>query len=149
MNKPNLVLTVQKSEPWRGVPTKNDIYRWIDASLLEDAQVTVRLINKDEGAEMNHYFRNRNYATNVLTFPYPDTSPLSADIALCVPVIKEEAKIQHKSLRNHFAHLCVHATLHFQDFDHQKKIDRELMENLEIDILEKMGIPNPYEQIIA
>ncbi|MDP4837641.1 MAG: rRNA maturation RNase YbeY [Burkholderiales bacterium] len=149
MSKPNLVLTVQKSEIWQGLPTKNDIRRWINGSLLEDAQVTVRLINEDEGRELNRYFRNRNYATNVLTFPYPDTLPISADIALCIPVIAGEAKTQHKSLHNHFAHLCVHAALHFQDFDHQNKIDRELMENLEIDILEKMGIPNPYEQTIA
>jgi probable rRNA maturation factor len=133
MSKAKLELTVQRSEPWLGLPTKRDIRRWILAALLEDANVTVRLIDEDE-------------ATNVLTFPYQETTPLSADIAFCVPVIREEAKEQEKTLHNHFAHLCVHATLHFQDFGHEEDAEREVMEAMEIDILEKMGMPNPYEQ---
>ena len=146
MSTAKLELTVQRSEPWLGLPTKRDIRRWILAALLEDANVTVRLIDEDEGRELNRYFRNRDKATNVLTFPYQETTPLSADIALCVPVIREEAKEQEKTFHNHFAHLCVHATLHFQDFGHEEDVEREVMETMEIDILEKMGMPNPYEQ---
>ena len=146
MSKAKLELTVQQSESWPGLPTKRDIRRWILASLLEDANVTVRLIDEDEGRELNRYFRDRNKATNVLTFPYGETTPLSADIALCVPVIRGEAKKQNKTFHDHFAHLCVHATLHFQDFSHEEDAEREIMESMEIDILEKMGIPNPYEQ---
>ena len=80
MSKAKLELTVQRSEPWLGLPTKRDIRRWILAALLEDANVTVRLIDEDEGRELNRYFRNRDKATNVLTFPYQETTPLSADI---------------------------------------------------------------------
>lgn len=149
MNKPKLELTVQKSEPWPGLPTKRDIRRWVLASLLEDANVTVRLIDAPESRELNRYFRGRDKATNVLTFPYEETTPLSADIALCIPVIKKEAVKQIKTFHNHFAHLCVHATLHFQDFGHEEEAEREIMEGMEIDILEKMEIPNPYEHNIS
>ena len=101
MNK--LELIVQKSEPWPGLPTKRDIRRWILASLLEDADVTVRLINENEGQELNHYFRAQDKATNVLTFAYGETIPLSADIALCIPVIQREAKnkIKHSIIILH------------------------------------------------
>lgn len=147
MNK--LELIVQKSEPWPGLPTKRDIRRWILASLLEDADVTVRLINENEGQELNHYFRAQDKATNVLTFAYGETIPLSADIALCIPVIQREEKKQDKTFHNHFAHLCVHATLHFQNFNHEEETEREIMESMEVDILEKMGIPNPYEYNVS
>lgn len=96
MSKAKLELTVQQSESWPGLPTKRDIRRWILASLLEDANVTVRLIDEDEGRELNRYFRDRNKATNVLTFPYGETTPLSADIALCVQSSEEKQKNKTK-----------------------------------------------------
>ncbi|MDC1310977.1 rRNA maturation RNase YbeY [Burkholderiales bacterium] len=149
MSKIKLELVIQKCESWLGIPSKRDMRRWILASLLEDANVTLRLIDEMEGRELNRHFRARDKATNVLTFPYEETTPLSADIALCIPVIQREAVKQQKTFHNHFAHLCVHATLHFQDFGHEEETEREIMEGMEIDILGKMGIPNPYEYSIT
>ena len=148
MNKITLTLVLQRAKVWSALPSKQDIHQWIMSSLMEDADVTVRLIDEDEGRNLNNQFRSKDYATNVLTFPYPETSPLSGDIALCIPVIEREARAQNKTVRDHLAHLCIHATLHLQNFDHQNTADREVMENMEINTLQKIGISNPYEEKI-
>ena len=80
----------------------------------------------------------------MLTFAYPDTCPLSGDIVLCIPVIRDEARRQRKSLEAHLAHLTVHGMLHLQGFDHETEHDAELMEGIETEIVSKLGYADPY-----
>jgi probable rRNA maturation factor len=135
---------VQYAVARSGVPPAASFRRWARAALLEDAAVTLRLVDEEEGRVLNRGFRGRDYATNVLTFAYPESAPLSGDIAICLPVVAREAKQQRKTLEAHLAHLTVHGMLHLQGFDHQNATEAELMEGLETEIVSKLGYDDPY-----
>ena len=116
---------------------------------LESAEITIRLVDQDEGLELNSSYRNRDYATNVLTFEYgvtPDGNA-TADIVLCIPIIKTEAQEQNKEFIHHMAHLTVHGVLHSLGYDHIEDDQAKHMEHLETTILSKMGISDPYKQL--
>jgi probable rRNA maturation factor len=107
--------------------------------------LTLRFVNTTEGQKLNFAFRKKDYATNVLTFPYAlSKNSLSADIIFCLPVIQKEVKEQNKSLKAHLAHLIVHGCLHALAYDHEIKKDAEKMEALEVKILRQLGFINPY-----
>ena len=144
--RPQLELTVQYGVPRDGLPSTARFRRWASAGLLEDAQVTLRLVGKDEGRALNRDFRGKDYATNVLTFPYAEAGVLSGDIAVCVPVVLQEARSQSKPPEAHFAHLVVHGMLHLQGFDHETPDEAELMETIETEIVIRLGYDDPYEQ---
>jgi probable rRNA maturation factor len=118
---------------------------WVRAALLTDVQVTLRLVGGREGRKLNRDFRGKDYATNVLTFAYPDVEPLSGDIVLCAPVIAKEARKQRKPVEAHYAHLVVHGMLHLQGYDHENNDDARIMETLEAEIVMKLGYADPYE----
>lgn len=110
--------------------------------------LTLRLVDEDEGRALNREYRQRDYATNVLTFEYgvdPD-GIARGDIVLCVPVLHREAHEQGKALLHHAAHLTLHGVLHALGYDHIEPDDAGQMEAIEIAILRKLGIPNPYQQ---
>ena len=122
------------------------VQRWITRALLRDAELTVRVVGESEARTLNRDYRGKDYATNVLTFEYglaPDGSA-SADIVLCLPIIKQEARAQRKDFLYHAAHLTVHGTLHALGYDHLRVRDAKKMEALEIEILAEMGISDPY-----
>ena len=109
-------------------------------------QVGLRVVGLKEAQQLNAGYRQKDYATNVLTFEYgvqPDGTA-SGDIVLCMPVLKREAKAQRKDFLCHAAHLVVHGTLHALGYDHEKVRDAKRMETLETSILATMGIDNPY-----
>ena len=114
---------------------------------LRAVALTLRLVDEDEGRELNRDFREKDYATNVLTFEYgvDPEGTASGDIVLCVPVLHKEAAEQHKSIVNHAAHLTVHGVLHALGYDHIDAQDAQDMEELEAKILHKMAIANPYQ----
>ncbi|RTZ40761.1 rRNA maturation RNase YbeY [Candidimonas sp. SYP-B2681] len=109
--------------------------------------LTIRLVGADEARQLNSEFRQRDYATNVLTFEYgvDPFGTASGDVVLCMPVLQREAEEQHKTLRDHAAHLTVHGVLHALGYDHIDADDASEMEALEIDILRQMGIADPYQ----
>lgn len=143
--KPVLTLAVQYALPDDDLPTPAHLRKWAMAALRADADVTVRLVDAVEGRCLNRDYRGRDYTTNVLTFIYRDTPPLSGDIVLCAPVVAEEASQQHKDPAAHYAHLLVHGMLHLQGFDHENDTDAGVMEALETEIVTKLGYPDPYE----
>lgn len=142
--RPSLSLAVQYAIADEGLPTRARFRKWAAAALRMDAAVTVRLVDAREGRDLNRDFRKRDYATNVLTFIYQDTAPLSGDIVICAPVVAEEALQQHKDLSAHYAHLVVHGMLHLQGYDHENDADAAVMETLETEIVTRLGYPEPY-----
>ena len=105
----------------------------------------MRFVGSDEGQALNRDYRGKDYATNVLSFPYESGASLSGDLVLCVPVVEREAQEQDKPLDAHCAHLIVHGMLHLQGYDHETGLaDAERMEALEREILADLGYPDPY-----
>ncbi len=143
--RPSLTLAVQRASRTTGQPSARQLRRWAQAALETPARLTIRLVDRREGQHMNREFRHKDYPTNVLTFVYGErVHALEGDLVLCAPVVKQEAQAQKKPLADHCAHLLVHGMLHLQGYDHETPRDAERMEALEIRILERLAIPNPY-----
>ena len=129
----------------RAAMPRHSVARWIRHALASDAEITVRIVGADEGQTLNRDYRKKDYATNVLTFDYTQEPIVTADLVLCAPVVAKEALDNQKSLKNHYAHLLVHGTLHAQGWDHETSAeDAEEMEAYEAEILAGLGIANPY-----
>ncbi len=129
----------------RAALPRHSVARWIRHALETDAEITVRIVDAEEGQALNRDYRQRDYATNVLTFDYTQEPMVTADLVLCAPVIAKEAKENKKTLAAHYAHLLVHGTLHAQGWDHETgEADAEAMEAREVEILAGLGIKSPY-----
>ncbi|MFC5461265.1 rRNA maturation RNase YbeY [Massilia niabensis] len=128
------------------------VERWVRATLLGPAELTVRFVDSVEGQTLNRDYRGKDYATNVLTFAYNEgeelgeDEPTQADIILCTDVLQREADEQKKTVEEHAAHLIVHGVLHAQGYDHEHDEEAEEMEQFERDIMEVLGYPDPYEE---
>lgn len=137
-------ISVQIASRVPGIPTPQRLRRWALSALdVDDASLTIRVVNAAEARYLNHAYRDKNYATNVLTFAY-SSQPVEADIVLCAQVVAAEARAQGKTLDHHYAHLTVHGVLHARGLDHERPTDARRMEALEVEILGKLKIPNPY-----
>jgi probable rRNA maturation factor len=129
----------------RAALPRHSVARWIRHALERDGEITVRIVDAEEGQALNRGYRQRDYATNVLTFDYTQEPVVTADLVLCAPVVAKEAKENKKTLQAHYAHLLVHGTLHAQGWDHETgEEDAEAMEAEEIRILAGLGFKNPY-----
>ena len=129
----------------RAALPRHFVTRCIRHALALDAEITVRIVGEAEGRALNQGYRQKDYATNVLTFDYAQEPVVMADLVLCAPVVAREAKEQGKTLAAHYAHLLVHGTLHAQGWDHETSdADAEAMEAREIEILAGLGLRNPY-----
>ncbi len=144
-----LTLDLQGAEAFDDLPTRRTLRRWIVSALQRDAELTLRFVGSREGRKLNHDFRGKDYATNVLTFDYTQRPVIHADIVICMPVVRREARAQHKSLRAHLAHLVIHGCLHAQGFEHETDADAQKMERREIELLAAFRIGNPYGKNIA
>jgi probable rRNA maturation factor len=139
-----LDLSLQYACNREGLPLRVDFVRWARAALTGGGQVTIRLVDADEGRALNNDYRGKDYATNVLSFPY-DTEPVvTGDLVICPAVVAKEAAEQGKQLDAHYAHLTVHGMLHLQGRDHDNDADAEAMEDEEREILAALGYPDPY-----
>jgi probable rRNA maturation factor len=140
----NLNLSVQFVSNQEGLPTRTQFKKWVKATLRVDTEVTIRVVDEEEGRMLNSTYRGKDYATNVLTFPLTEMPHLIGDIIICAPVVEAEAHAQNKSIEAHYAHLTVHGVLHLHGYDHITEPQAELMESLEVTILRKLGYANPY-----
>ncbi len=149
-NNIKLRLTVQYAvnilSHLKEIPTRFQFRKWFKAGLMRNAEVTIRIVDEVEGRRYNRDFRGKDYATNVLTFVYEETFPLSGDIVLCAAIIEREANQQHKSLLAHYAHLTVHSALHLQGYLHGNQENSAIMEQLETKIITSLGFDNPYQE---
>jgi probable rRNA maturation factor len=137
-------ITLQRRVPAAGIPSPASLRRFAHAALgRRGGELTLRITNEAESRALNHRYRGRDYATNVLSFPYQEPGMLG-DLVLCAPVVAREAKAQGKPLRAHWAHLVIHGCLHLLGYDHEQSQAAEKMEKLEIRILRNLGFANPY-----
>ncbi|KAA0456364.1 MAG: rRNA maturation RNase YbeY [Candidatus Thioglobus sp.] len=128
-----------------------DTLQKITDDLGKSGELLIRLVNISEIRSLNKTYRHKNQATNVLSFPseLPKeiTEIIFGDVVVCVEVVRKEAKEQGKTFENHLLHICIHGTLHLFGYDHIEESDAQKMENLEIKILHKLGIKNPYTNL--
>jgi len=131
----------------RAALPRHRVVRCIRHALEADAEITVRIVDAEEGQALNRDYRGKDYATNVLTFDYQTAPLVMADLVLCAPVVAREAKALKKPLAEHYAHLLVHGTLHAQGWDHETgEEEAEAMEARETQILAGLGQPDPYHR---
>lgn len=146
----SLVLSLQfgrfaEIEKHRAALARHRVTRWIRHSLANDAELTVRIVDEAEGRTLNLRYRQKDYATNVLTFNYSEAPVVMADLVLCAPVVQQEALSLKKTLTAHYAHLLVHGSLHAQGWDHETSAAQaRAMEAREAEILLGLGYQNPY-----
>jgi probable rRNA maturation factor len=138
-------LAVQYATVAPNVPTRAQFRRWFKCALQCDVTITLRIVDEVEGRELNKNYRDKDYATNVLTFVYDEAQLLSGDLVICAPVVEQEAAAQHKDLSAHYAHLTIHAALHLQGYDHVNDADAIEMEALETALMLKLRYPDPYQ----
>lgn len=156
------VIDLQLACEHPGLPDENDFRDWADAALRAAGhfsgqpggavEITVRLVDAEESRTLNHDYREKDYATNVLSFPseLPDFLREQmeilalGDLVICVPVVQREAAEQGKTERDHWAHLTIHGVLHLLGFDHLEDEEAEAMEALETGVLAGLGIADPY-----
>lgn len=144
----SLHLSIQYAVDGEYLPSRYLFRRWTSAAMEQNIELTIRIVDAEEGRALNRDYRGKDYATNVLTFEYGapfNDQPLMGDIVLCAPVVEKEAREQNKTLKAHYAHLTVHGVLHMQGYDHIKVKEAKTMEALEIDILASLNINNPYK----
>jgi probable rRNA maturation factor len=147
-----LELDLQVASQAADLPSEAQFRTWCEIALRQrtaDSELTIRLVDEAEGLELNHTYRQRDYATNVLSFPadVPDGMldiPLLGDLVICVPVLEREALEQEKTLQAHWAHLVIHGCLHLLGYDHIDDAEAEEMEALERTLLAELGHPDPY-----
>lgn len=162
-------LSVQYGLEAGTLPSRAQVRRWAKRAYAMACEargekglqlaLTIRYVNEREGRTLNRQFRHKDYATNVLTFAETSDLPnepkarstrsdtprlVTADIAICAPVVSKEAKAQKKSAHSHHAHMVVHGTLHALGFDHEIEPDASYMETLETRVLHRFRIKNPY-----
>ena len=143
--KPALNLSLQFADTrHRPLLPRHRVARWVRAALLSPGEITVRIVGADEARELNREYRQKDYATNVLTFDYQHEPVVMADLVLCAPVVEAEARAQGLDLAAHYAHLLVHGTLHAQGFDHETAKQAREMEPRESALMIALGFADPY-----
>jgi probable rRNA maturation factor len=146
-----LIVDIQMASASEEAPDPQSIVRWVGAAIgnqRESTELSVRIVDAEEGQALNEQFRGSTGATNVLSFPFenesPEPLPLIGDIVICAPVVAKEAREQNKALNAHWAHMMIHGVLHLLGYDHQNENDANLMESLETEIMQGLGFPPPY-----
>lgn len=147
----NLTLELQLASDTSEIPAEADFNKWALAVLkgrLGSAEVVIRVVDEEESQRLNRDFRDKDKATNVLSFPFEVPAQVESthigDLVICAPVVIREAAEQQKPAADHWAHMVVHGLLHLLGYDHQDEEEAEEMESLERVILGSMGITDPY-----
>lgn len=137
------------------VPNHSDFSAWIWRAMKSKyahARIGLVLLDKEAAQQYNLNYRNKDYATNILSFPYEplmlkgNRLALQGDLLICPEVVEKEAKEQNKNIHAHYAHLTIHGTLHLLGYDHETDEEAKEMESIEIAILQSLGYANPYNE---
>lgn len=159
----NTDLDLQIATDCIDVPKQQDIQLWLDTLMHHQQKVgkeiTVRIVDTEEVQQLNLQYRGKDKPTNVLSFPFempelnlPESTQIDdtmfkflGDIVICAQVVKLESNQQNKLLNHHWAHMLIHGTLHLLGYDHIDELEAEEMEGIEIAILKKLAIDDPYQ----
>mgnify|MGYP001811630001 CR=1 FL=1 len=140
------------------IPPAADFQTWVAEAVGQSGrapdtgtEVAVRVVDADEIQTLNRLYRDKDYPTNVLSFPAgdfeglpPDAPQLLGDVVVCASVVADEARVQDKAVADHWAHMIVHGTLHLLGFDHETDAEAAEMEALEARILASQSVTDPY-----
>jgi probable rRNA maturation factor len=154
----NVELEIQRATTSTNTPDDEQFQLWVDAvpsELDHISKCTIRIVDEEEARRFNRDYRNRDYATNVLSFraELPDNLPVEirqcqlGDILICAPVVVRESLERQRPEADHWAHLTIHGVLHLLGHDHEQPDEAAVMESLEIEILRKLGVSDPYIDI--
>jgi probable rRNA maturation factor len=146
-------LDIQIATTAPSFPSSAQFQHWVDLALAdqpETFEITLRLVDEAESAELNQRYRHKNAPTNILSFPFEVPEGISlnllGDLVICVPVIEREAHAQGKAVDHHWAHIVMHGILHLRGYDHLDETEAQEMEAKEIDLLKTLNISNPYQE---
>jgi len=142
------------------VPEPTNIEQWVNHVLSNQLdttdfpEVNFQVVDEANISELNETYRHKSGPTNVLSFPFEappglpkeEADALLGDIVICAQVVSREAEEQGKTLQAHWAHMVVHGVLHLLGYDHLDDDEAEAMENLEVQLLNELTFPNPYQQ---
>ncbi len=146
-----LTLDIDSQYSQSDIPSNDKLEQWAAMAYLGNNSAEAALVIIDEAAmqTLNRDYRQADKTTNVLSFAANigelDGITHLGDIIVCAPVISAEAQQQSKSIDAHWAHMLIHGMLHLQNYDHDNDNDAKVMENIEIELLAKIGISNPYK----
>ncbi len=145
-------IDIQVASNSKLLPEPSDFENWATAAVdshQNEAEISIRIVDIEEGAELNFQWRQKEGPTNVLSFPsdLPEelNLPLLGDLVICAPVVEKEAEEQYKTLTSHWAHMTVHGTLHLLGYDHIQDDEADEMEALETSIMQTLGFDDPYQ----
>ena len=151
-----LTLDMENVSCSRQVPGHDQVQRWAEAALEQcrrELELSIRIVDEAESAQLNETYRHKSGPTNVLSFPAdlpPELElPLLGDLVICAPVVIREAQEQSKTPEAHWAHMVVHGCLHLIGYDHMEDSEAEEMETLETGILIGLGFPPPYQETLS
>lgn len=142
-----ITVDIQHASEHSPLPADSQLQSWATAALakhVQNATITLRIVDAAEIQQLNRYYRKKNKPTNVLSFPMQTEDNFLGDIVICAPIVIQEALQQNKSWQAHWAHLVIHGCLHLLGFDHETEEQAAIMEPLEIQLLDVLGYPNPY-----
>lgn len=148
-------LEIQRATTLTDTPEDEQFHHWINAvptELQHELQLSIRIVDEPEARRFNRDYRDRDYATNVLSFPADLPKGLPAevrcsqlgDLLICAPVVVREARERRRPEADHWAHLTIHGVLHLLGYDHKQDADAVIMESMETGILKSLGVPDPY-----
>ena len=150
-------LDIQQATDFTPIPKKAELRTFVKLALSSQKfkknmpiYLTLRLTSSEEIQILNQEFRGKDKPTNVLSFPFEMPSEITlperllGDIAICPEIVMKESLEQNKNYTHHFAHMVVHGVLHLLGYDHEEEDEAKIMESLEIELLAKIQIPNPY-----
>lgn len=150
----SIIVDIDNVSTNKKLPDNEKITHWVQHALSvenesdKNIEVSIRIVDIDEIQSLNQRYRDKNKPTNVLSFPaeLPEgiNVPLLGDIVICACVVEQEATDQKKTIDAHWAHMVIHGTLHLLGYDHIEDDEAEIMESLEIDLLNNIGITSPY-----
>jgi probable rRNA maturation factor len=150
-------LHIQRAIALADIPDDNKFQLWVETALAGRSggcSLAIRIVDEQEALQFNRDYRNRDYATNVLSFPaeLPEGLPEEVrrsqlgDLLICATVVRREALEQRRAENDHWAHLTIHGILHLLGYDHEQPEQASIMESLETEMLARLGISDPYRE---
>jgi probable rRNA maturation factor len=144
-----LDVSYSSRRPW--APGRRLLSRWTEAALAplrKQWALSIHIVGNRRSRSLNAHYRCLDRPTNVLSFAGAGSAPdgrfFLGELVICAPLVALEARAQNKTLEAHWAHITIHGVLHLLGFDHEQTAEARKMASREIQILDRLGISDPY-----